>query len=101
MIFKKLILENFKTSKNKKSKNSELGILNTRAKPWRNFGGSLKIISAHCFGFAETRVARFNFVEAFGFNFAETRVARFNFVEAFGFQATSLPLFVNPFVKMR
>ena len=83
MIFKKLILENFKTSKNKKSKNSELGILNTRAKPWRNFGGSLKIIPAHCFGFAETRVARFNFVEAFGF------------------QAASLPLFVNPFVKMR
>ena len=46
-------------------------------------GGSLKIIPAHCFGFAETRVARFNFVEAFGF------------------QAASLPLFVNPFVKMR
>ena len=76
-------MENFKTNKNKKSKNSELGIFNTQAKPWRNFGGSLKIIPAHCFGFAETRVARFNFVEAFGF------------------QATSLPLFVNPFVKMR
>ena len=101
MILNKLILENFKTSKNKKSKNSELGIFNTQAKPWRNFGGSLKIIPAHCFGFAETRVARFNFVEAFGFGFSKTRVARFNFVEAFGFQAASLPLFVNPFVKMR
>jgi len=51
LIFKKLILENFKTSKNKKSKNSELGILNTRATPWRNFGGSLKIIPCPLFWF--------------------------------------------------
>ena len=42
-------MENFKTNKNKKSKNSELSIFNTQAKPWRNFGGSLKTIPQQLF----------------------------------------------------
>ncbi|MCF7521162.1 hypothetical protein L4G92_03730 [Neisseria sp. ZJ106] len=44
-----------------------------------------------CFGFAETRFARFG--ETFGFSFAETRFARFGETFGFGFAETRFARF--------